>query len=155
MKVVYRVLNGVLKGWQKRQDDYILKPNEIEGGDFKKPAYVNGEIIETWTVEDQATEDENNAENNISLILTQSEIDGISLVRSIRATAARRRETGNITIAQYKTIRLLLNPTFAHLRCGDWDLAQDEINNTTAPGAPKLLTIYNKLKNQIGAYLES
>ncbi len=153
MIIVYRVIDGVLKGWRKRPDDYVLKPNEIIGGDFKKPAYIDGEIIETWSAEDQDEFDENLAEQTAAEQLEQFENDGLAFSKVWRAQAKRRLDTGNITGNQYKTIRNLLMPVFAHLRHGEWDIGQDVINEIDPPQNPKLLKLYNKVKNKINSYL--
>ena len=153
---VYKIIDGVLKGWQKKPNGYTLKENEIFGADdLKKPRFIDGEIVETWTQADQDAQDEATAQQTVSELLDKFEADGQQFLKTFRAYIRRQYDLDNLTTNQFKGIRNTLTPALQPLRYGDWDIAQDNVNAITPPTNAKLLSIYNKLKDRIDAYLLS
>jgi len=142
----YRIKNEKLIGIRIIQSVNDLLPDEIEG-DFIRPEYQNGQLIETWTQADQDAEDEQTRSTESD----QGEREGMSICKQIRDFIVTKRHKGQISGGQFKNIRITLRPVFDSLRSGDWDIAEDEINAIQRPSGD-LGLVYDKIKTEIEEY---
>lgn len=128
-----------------------LQDGEIEG-DFIRPDYVNGELIETWTQADEDAEVIRLEKLTVRELLDKFEDDGNEFYYEVRDLVKYHLSKATITETQYKLIRVTLEPALRPLKLGDWDIAQDNVNAITRPTGI-LSELYDKVKNGIDNYL--
>ena len=148
----YRIKNDKIIGYRTIKNSSELLENEIEG-DFVRPNYVNGELVETWTQADQTAEDERLEMQTVADLLDKFQSDGKAFYIEVRNLTRYHQSKGTITDSQYKSIRVTLEPALRPLTLGDWDIAQDNINAINRPTGV-LEVLYDKVKSKIDSYLE-
>lgn len=140
-------------------DDYEL-PIEldfvtvgVEG--FFKP--IINSTFNGWeeglTGQDLIEAQEKEQEDAIDVILETYKIDGLAYFRKTRNFIKRNADNGTITKAQLRGIKNILQPALLPLKDGNWDIAQDSINAITPPTNAKMLTLYNRVKDDVDAYV--
>jgi hypothetical protein len=85
--------------------------------------------------------------------LDNKEEDGLEYFKTIRNLVQKNYNSGNITEAQFKGIRKVLAPALTPLRVGAWDEAKDNVEDIDEPVNPKMLLLYNKVKDDINDYI--
>jgi len=86
-------------------------------------------------------------------LLQQFESDGNTFYNDVKLMVKKHHTKGTITDAQYKAIRVTLEPALRPLKLGDFDIAQDNLNAIPRPTNAKLAILYDFVKNKIDNYL--
>lgn len=164
----------ILKAFQKT-NGYVLQDGEFEfANDLINYNISGGILIDTTTQQEREDNVESEIENTLIQNLNKYRSDGEEFFKKLGNFIRRKRENGKlvenatpeelaligdsikqntITQAQYKGIRVTLQPALQPLRYGDWDIAQDNINAITPPTNAKMLLIYNFVKNKVDTYV--
>ena len=137
--IEYKIESNILKGWKGTSP-------------FQKPTWNGSTIEEGWTQTDQDNLDEALELISVGELLDKFEFDGNAFYIEIRNLVKWHYGKGTINEAQFKAIRVTLEPALRPLKLGDWDIAQDNINAITRPNGP-LGQLYDLVKNKIDNYL--
>jgi hypothetical protein len=122
-----------------------LIPSDFNGTEWVQRVY-------NFTAQEIIDYDETQVENAIAQALDIREQDGIALFKRLRNLVNRKHSDAVISNAQYKGIRNTLQPALQPLRYGDWDIAQDNIDDI-APPSGQLLALYTFIKDKIDTYV--
>lgn len=155
MKIVYKVVNGTLKGYRNDlidENEYTLKQSEVFGDKFNRPIWDGNDIIEgqTQTDIDNAQIAEEDAEDEAEE--NQREQDGLKLIIRTRKRLRRKVKKSNLTQNQSKKVRRLFSNIFVHLRNGDWDLASEDVDLIPSQSVQKIQNEVDWLSTKINEY---
>ena len=109
--------------------------------------------VEDFTQAEIDEYNENKETQTIRELLQQFENDGNTFYNDVKLLVKKHHTKGTITDAQFKSIRVVLEPALRPLKLGDWDIAQDNINAINRPSGT-LAPLYDFVKDKIDNYLK-
>lgn len=138
----YKIEDNLVKGW-------------FGESEFTKPFWNGSSIEESWTPADQIIEDSVFALFIVDQSITILETDGREFARLSKSRIGHYVNKGYMTAGGARNFKKDLAAVFRCLRDGDWDVAEDKINNISPPSNPARLTLYNEILLGIETYLAS
>ena len=141
----FNVIIPVITQYQRME---TLLETDFNGSDWVYRIY-------NFNAQEIIDQDDKVIENTITQNLDKYQEDGEAFFKKIGNAIRRKYNDGDISTAQYKGIRVSLQPALQPLRYGDWDIAQDNVNAITPPTNQKLLLIYNLIKDKIDIYVQT
>jgi len=122
----------------------------LENGTIENDVFTYAIITLTQAeIDAQLLEEENRP---ILDLLEKFESDGNTFYNDVKLLVKKHHTKGTITDAQFKSIRVVLEPAMRPLKLGDFDIAQDNINAITRPSGT-LAPLYDFVKDKIDNYL--
>jgi len=137
--IPYKIESNVIKGWKGTSP-------------FQKPQWNGTEIVEGWTQADEDARVEAQEKATVKELLDKFESDGNEFYYEVRDLVKYHLSKGTINETQYKATRVTLEPALKPLKLGDWDIAQDNLNEINRPSGI-LGKLYDIVKNKIDEYL--
>jgi len=152
--IVYKIKDNKIVGISRKDENYVVKVGEFSTDTwYEKPFFNGSAVVESITQQEIDERADAEVELAVSQSLAQYKSDGMAFLRKVGAFVRRKYNDGDITQAQYKGIRVSLQPALQPLADGDWDIAQDNLNAITPPVNANMLAIYTFVKDKVDAYV--
>jgi len=152
--IVYKIKDNKIVSVSRQDDNYQLQANEYQTAVWHQKPFFNGSaVVESITQQEIDERADAEIEKATTLTLEQYKKDGADFFNKVGNFVRRKYNDGDITQAQYKGIRVSLQPALQPLADGDWDIAQDNLNAITPPVNAKMLAIYTFVKDKVDAYV--